>query len=136
MGALTTNILCSLSNEYPEPSRRLKQMFVLFDKVVFLAQTSDDESHEQACRRIAEVAAQTEDEFRLLLTSKEFTGAIVEAENILSKKQLMRMILETTIGLRRHRESIRKQIGEKLSRVPELLLPLTQLPLPWRSVQE
>jgi hypothetical protein len=133
VGAITANTLLMLVNNEVNTERALKEMFVLFETLVYLPQSGDTEGADFATEVIAMHATSSNAERRELLSNRAFTAAVVDAEDVWSRKELMRFIAETLLN-RKTKELVSDAMDQKLSQVSDVPLPgLEMFPEFYRS---
>jgi hypothetical protein len=133
VGAITPNPWLNLHNEGENTRRLFKQMFILFDRFVYLPQSSDTED---AHKIIAHFAAEDEKEYRSLLSHKPFKQAISNAEDVWSSKELDRFLFKTILLRPKVNEALDHILEKALSDISDEPLPDTErLPAEYRSLR-
>ncbi len=135
VGAVTPNALMLLADSGVNTERALKEMFIFFENLVYLPQSGDTEGIHFATELLAVHAATADAERKQLLSNRAFTAAILDAEEVWSRKELTQFIAETLLS-REANQLLDEALEQKLSELSNDPLPYSErLPEAYRSVR-
>jgi hypothetical protein len=135
VGAVTPNALMLLADSGVSTERALKEMFIFFEKLVYLPQSGDTEGIDFATELLAVHAATADAERKQLLSHRAFTTAILDAEDVWSRKELTQFIAETLLS-RAANQLLDEALEQKLSNLSNDPLPYAEaLPEGYRSLR-
>jgi hypothetical protein len=133
VGAVTPNALMLLADSGVDTERALKEMFIFFENLVYLPQSGDTEGIDFAMELLAVHAATADAERKQLLSNRAFTAAILDAEEVWSRKDLTQFIAETLLSREANR-LLDEALEQKLSDLSDDPLPGSErLPEAYRS---
>lgn len=133
--AVTPNALMLLADSGVNTERALKEVFIFFENLVYLPQSGDTEGIDFAAELLAVHAATADAERKQLLSNRAFTAAILDAEDVWSRKELTQFIAETLLS-RQANQLLDEALEQRLSDLSNDPSPGSEpLPEAYRSLR-
>jgi len=95
LGAITPNVLISLANSGADPTRYLKQMFILYEKLLYFPQSGDSEG--ALWMILGGFSGKNRAERDELRANHAFGEAIVESRDIWTQDEHWKVLMSTML---------------------------------------